>query len=212
MKTRKPARKAGGVQDIYATLKDEIMWGKIESEVLLSESVLAERFGVSRTPVREALTRLANDGLLTALPRRGHLVRAISLSEVLDAFRVRELLEVEAVSQAVRRIGDEDIARLRTLANTRASPDLPAVNREFHLIIARASGNRILFEFLEKLLVSMQRVLIMAPQTITWVEDVADEELAIVDALVARDETAACEAMRRHIRNAMASVLRQTQQ
>ncbi len=60
--------------------------------------------------------------------------------------------------------------------------------------------------------VSMQRVLIIAPQTITWVEGVADEELAIVDALVARDGTAACEAMRRHIRNAMASVLRQTQQ
>jgi DNA-binding GntR family transcriptional regulator len=175
----------------------------------LSESVLAERFGVSRTPVREALTMLANDGLVTALPRRGHLVHTISLSEVLDAFRVRELLEVEAVSQAVRRISDQDIAHLRTLATMRASPDLPAVNREFHLTIARASDNGILVEFLEKLLVSMQRVLIMAPQTITWVADVADEELAIVDALAARDEAAACEAMRRHIRNAMSSVLRQ---
>lgn len=205
-------RLVGGVQDIYAALKDEIMWGKIESETLLSESVLAERFGVSRTPVREALTMLANDGLVTALPRRGHLVHTVSLSEALDAFRVRELLEVEAVSQAVRRISDQDIAHLRTLANMRASPDLPAVNREFHLTIARASDNGILIEFLEKLLVSMQRVLIMAPQTITWVADVADEELAIVDALAARDETAACAAMRRHIRNAMSSVLRQTLQ
>jgi len=58
----------------------------------------------------------------------------------------------------------------------------------------------------------MQRVLIMAPQTITWAADMADEELAIVDALAARDETVACEARRRHIRNAMSSVLRQIQQ
>lgn len=194
-------------QTIYTALKEEILWGRIESETLLSETALAGRFGVSRMPVREALAMLASDGLVVTLPRRGHLVRTVSLTEVLDAFRVREILEVESVAQAVHRIGEKDLARLRELIDIRATPDLPAVNREFHLTIARASGNRILAEFLEELLASMQRVLIEAPQTVAWFAEVAEEESAIVDALEARDEAAAEEAMRRHIRNTLTSVL-----
>ena len=193
---------------IYPTLRDEIMWGQIAPGTLLSESTLAKRFGISRTPVREALAMLANDGLVTALPKRGHLVHTISFAEVVDAFRVREALEVEAVTLAVTTISQAEIQRLRMLAETRTSPDLPAVNREFHLSIARSTGNRILIEFIEKLLVSMQRVLVAAPGSVTWYEQSAAEELAIVDALEARDVDAAREAVRRHIRNTLAPLLR----
>ena len=185
------------------------MWGRVEPETLLSETALAERFGVSRMPVREALATLVSDGLVITLPRRGHLVRTVSLAEALDAFRVREVLEVEAVTQAVDRISTQTLAHLRELVNIRTSPDLPAVNREFHVTIAQASGNRILVEFLQELLTCMQRVLIMAPQTMTWAEDVAAEESGIVDALAARDAQAAQEAMRRHIRNTLSSIVGQ---
>lgn len=197
-------------ENVYTTLKHDIMWGKIESGTLLSELKLAARFGVSRTPVREALTMLASDGLINTLPRRGHLVRTISLSEMLNAFRVRELLEVEAVAQAVRRITDQEIAHLRELAEAGDGVDLPDLNRQFHMTIARASGNRILADFIERLLILMQSVLIMDPHLAAWTEEGMEEELAIINALAARDEEAAREAMRRHIRNTLSSILRET--
>jgi DNA-binding GntR family transcriptional regulator len=199
MTTRQPTSFSAGPDErsagdrIYPTLRDEIMWGQIAPGTLLSESTLAKRFGIS---------------LVTALPKRGHLVHTVSFAEVVDAFRVREALEVEAVTLAVTSISNEEIRQLRILAETRTSPDLPAVNREFHLTIARATGNRILIEFIEKLLVSMQRVLVAAPGSVTWYEQSAAEELAIVDALEARDVDAAREAVRRHIRNTLAPLLR----
>jgi DNA-binding GntR family transcriptional regulator len=194
--------------EIYARLKSEILRGTIEPGSLLSESKLARRFGVSRTPVREALSLLASDGLITTLPQRGHLVRTISLYEVLDAFRVREILEVEAAGLAVHRISDAEIAYLRELAEAREG-DLPSLNHEFHTIIARASGNRILADFIDKLLMLMRRVLLFDPHLAGWTEEGTQEALAICEALAARDEAAAREAMRTHIRNTLASILRQ---
>ncbi len=198
---------ASTVENIYRALKEDIMWGRIEPDTLLNETVLAARFGVSRTPVREALSMLASDGLTHALPRRGHLVGTVSVAETLEAFRVREILEVEAISHAVHRLSDAAIARLLELANTRESEDFPAINREFHMSIARASGNRILADFIERLLVTMQRVLILDPHVTGWTEDGMQEDLAIVRALAARDEAAACEAMAVHIRNTLSSIL-----
>ncbi len=202
--------KPSATQSVYDVLKQEIMWGEVEPGALLSELELAKRFGVSRTPVREALTMLSSDGLITTIPRRGHLVRTVSLSEILDAFRVRELLEVEAALQSTRRISDEEITRLRELAESEDDSNLPEHNREFHLTIARASGNRILADFIERLLILMQSVLIMDPHLAAWTEEGMREELDIIDALAARDEEAAGEAMRRHIRNTLSAILAET--
>ena len=85
---------------IYNELKQDIMWGNVPPGSLLSEIRLDDHFGASRTPVRQALSMLAKDGLITTLPQRGHLVRTVSISEMLDAFRLREILEVEAAAQA----------------------------------------------------------------------------------------------------------------
>ena len=196
--------------EVYVVLKSDIMGGRIAPGALLSESSLASRFGMSRTPVREALGVLASDGLITTLPQRGHVVNTVSVSEVLDAFRLREILEVEAISQAVRRISDREIDHLRHLIGIREAADLPAINREFHTAIARASGNRLLVDFIDRLLISMQRVLIMDPRTTNWTEEGFQEEQAIVEALAARDEERACLTITRHIRSTLASVLRQS--
>lgn len=153
---------------------------------------------------------LASDGLVTTLPQRGHVVNAVSLAEVLDAFHLREVLEADAVAQAAARITPAEIEHLRCLAETRESRDMPAVNLEFHTSIARASGNRLLVDFIGRLLLCMQRVLILDPHLTAWTEEGYQEEMAIVEALAARDAAAAREAMIRHVRNTMASVLRQS--
>jgi DNA-binding GntR family transcriptional regulator len=202
-------QKLSASEQVYTTLKQEIMWGEIKPDTLLSELKLAARFGVSRTPVREALTMLASDGLVTTLSRRGHLVRTVSFSEILGAFRLRELLEVEAAGQAAHRISDQDLAYLRHLAENRDGTDIPAVNREFHMTIARASGNRLLAEFIERLLILMQSVLVKDPHLKTWTSEGLQVELSIIDALGAHDEEAAREAMGSHIRNTLTTVLKE---
>jgi DNA-binding GntR family transcriptional regulator len=194
-------------EQVYAELKQAILWGEIEPGALLSESKLATGFGVSRTPVREALTMLASDGLITTLPRRGHLVRTVSLSEILSAFRVRELLEVDAAGLAAQRITEQDLAELRKLAQDRNDSDVPTHNRMFHMTIAHASGNRILADFIERLLIMMQSVLIKDPHLASWTEEGEQEEMAILNALESRDEEAARTAMRCHIRNTLAAIL-----
>jgi DNA-binding GntR family transcriptional regulator len=193
---------------IYTALKNEILSGELEAGTLLAESRIAARFGVSRTPVREALFMLAGDGLTTSLPRQGHLVRTVSLQEVLDAFLVREILEAEAAAQAIGRLTGEEIARLKELANLSETDDRHAVNREFHTTIARASGNRILADFVDQLLVLMQRVLVLDPYLQRWTEDGAQQELDIVKAMEAGDEAAARAATLRHIRGTQARILR----
>ena len=203
-----PPAKPSASDQVYATLKQEVVWGEIEPGTLLSESKLAARFGVSRTPVREALTMLASDGLITTLSRRGHLVRTVSFSEILGAFRLRELLEVEAAGLAAQRVTDHDLAYLRQLAENRDGGDVPAKNREFHMTIARASGNRVLAEFIERLLMLMQSVLIKDPHLRTWTREGMQVELSIIDALASRDEEAAREAMGGHIRNTLATILK----
>jgi len=197
-------------EQVYSALKSDIVKGILVPGTLLSESALATRFGISRTPVREALTILARDGLVTTLPQRGHVVNTVTLTEALDAFRLRGILDAEAAAQAARRINDAQIAHLRQLIEIRESDDLPAVNREFHTGIARIGGNRLLVDFVDRLLMCMERILLLGPRASTWTQDGYDEELAIVEALAAHDEKAAQEAALRHVQNSLALVLRQS--
>ncbi len=196
-----PAPKAA--ENIYRILKGEILKGEIEPGALLSESRLAKRFGVSRTPVREALSMLAIDHLIATLPQRGHQVRTISFSEVMDAFRIRELLEVESVRLAVQHISDDTICYLKELIATAKKKDLVAFNYEFHTTIAKASGNRVLAEFIEEILILMERVLAVHPDLANYTERTIHPEFEIVEALENHDERAACEAMRGHIQDTM---------
>jgi DNA-binding GntR family transcriptional regulator len=199
-------------EEVYSALKTDIVKGKLAPGSLLSESALATRFGASRTPVREALSVLATDGLVTTLPQRGHVVNTVTLAEALDAFRLRGILEAEAATQAARRINDAQIAHLRQLIEIRESDDLPAVNREFHTGIARISGNRLLVDFVDRLLMCMERILLLGPRATTWTQDGYEEELAIVEALAAHDEKAAQEAVLRHVQSSLALALRQSDQ
>lgn len=195
-------KKRGGASGrVYDQLKHDILSGEIEAGTLLSESEIAGRFGVSRTPVREALKRLACDRVVIALPQRGHLVRTVSVSEIVEAFRVRELLEVEAAGEAARRITDEEVSYLKSLLE----PDVeePAlVNYRIHSAIATIAGNRLLADFIQETLVLMQRMIATHPDRL-----VLEPERQVVGALEARDVEGARQAMRAHIRDVMDKLL-----
>src|SRR5438132_4065356 len=101
---------------VHAHLREEIVSNRLAPGTELQEVALAEALGVSRGPIREAIGRLAAEGLVTVRPRRGAVVRALSKDEFLEAYQVREALEVMAVRLAVPKLDAEDVAALERLA------------------------------------------------------------------------------------------------
>src|SRR5690606_27820757 len=98
---------------VYERLREMIFRGKLLPGSKLEEDILSKAFRVSRTPLRQALQRLAHDGLVRSFPRRGTFVSDFTKSEIIDLLEVREALEGVAAALAARRIDTETLARLR---------------------------------------------------------------------------------------------------
>ena len=147
---------------IYTVLRAEIVAGTLAAGAPAREVAIAERFGVSRTPVREALRRLEHDRLLVASPR-GLVVRAIDADEVIQIYDVRILLESEAASQAANARTATDLMRLETLVErdlALADPDdgtRAETNIEFHTAIWTATHNPVLQDLLRRLTIHLVR-------------------------------------------------------
>ena len=148
------------VDAAYRGIRKAIINGDLRSGEKVSESALAERLGVSRTPVREALNRLRSEGLIVLERYRKGYVANFTADDMREIFRLRAMLEGEAAREAALRVGDEDLARLEALQDEmersyeaigyEASVEsFDRMNRQFHQIIARAAGIRRLDVILE---------------------------------------------------------------
>jgi DNA-binding GntR family transcriptional regulator len=138
-------------EQVYDHMRDEILADRLPPGTVLQEVALAQSLGVSRGPVREALGRLASEGLVTIRPRRGAVVRELSGEEFVEAYQVREALEAMAVRLAVPRLTAGDLARLQgSIDEMSAHADADDVqgffeaNAAFHEAFFDASGNRML--------------------------------------------------------------------
>src|SRR3954468_22605360 len=100
---------------VHSFLREEILANRLEPGAELQEVALSAQLGVSRGPIREAIGRLAAEGLVTVRPRRGAVVRSLSKDEFLEAYQVREALEWMAAGLAVPRLGDEGVVELERL-------------------------------------------------------------------------------------------------
>jgi DNA-binding GntR family transcriptional regulator len=167
----------------------------------LTEERLAEDFGVSRNPVREAIRVLEAEGFLIAQPRRGAVVATMTVRDVEDLFDVRLSLEVLAARLAAQRAGAAGAARLdRLLAKARGTKrlsDLAALNTQFHAEICALAGNDLLSGIMESLhgrvqWIYRQSVDVRAPHS--WAE-----HAGLADAIRAGDATAAGAAARTHV-------------
>src|SRR5436309_15468360 len=107
-------------QRVYDHLRAAILSGRLEPGAELAEVPLSAQLGVSRGPIREAIGRLASEGLVTVRPRRGAVVRPLSKEEFLELYQVREALEMMAVKLAVPRLGADDLQALEALIETMA--------------------------------------------------------------------------------------------
>jgi DNA-binding GntR family transcriptional regulator len=141
--------KGTGMQRVYAQVREDIIALRLPPGADLDEASLEERFGVSRTPVREALIRLASDGLIVLLPNRGARITHIDISDVPQLFEALELCQRATIRWAALRRTQEDITELRAAnqqfleaARNGNSERMGEINKEFHMIIGRICGNR----------------------------------------------------------------------
>ncbi|MBM6588932.1 GntR family transcriptional regulator [Brevibacterium sp. RIT 803] len=145
---------------VYDQIREAILTGELAPGQTLSENALAERFGASRTPVREALHRLETEQLLERASRSVH-VRETSPEEILDIYYVRISLEGAAAKGAAERASQLDIARLKVAAQNLKDATSPAeralTNRLFHEAMWAASHSPTLIDLLERLNVHLVR-------------------------------------------------------
>ena len=187
-------------------LREDILSGELDAGTVLGEVALAESFGVSRGPIREALSRLASEGLVTIVPRRGAEVTRLTREEFLDAYQVREALETLAIRLAVPRLGDAELARLRQLHDEMVEhaerDEVQAffdANARFHQAFVEASGNRKLEEFYRLLLGQMGRYLARSLALRGTLERSVSEHQAILEAVEAGDAERAARLLAEHI-------------
>lgn len=145
-------------QRVHEHLREEIISGRLAPGTVLHEVALAGSLGVSRGPIRDALGRLAVEGLVTTTPRRGAVVRALSSDEFIEAYQVREALEMMAVRLAVPRLTADDLAEMERLIEAMAAraeaDDVQGffeLNTEFHQRFFEVAGNRTLAELYRQL-------------------------------------------------------------
>lgn len=197
----------------YDLILEAIDGGALRPGARLVESELAERFGVSRTPVREALRRLEAQGLAVHRPHRGVTVAELDYSELAEFYTFREIFEGSAARLAATSATPAEVELLAEMAGQdRAAlgrpEELARRNRRFHQQIHLAAHNRYLNDALEKLRLGLA----LLSGTTLAVEGRArqslDEHDAIVAAIVAHDPDRAEALARQHIRNAYKTRLR----
>src|SRR5262249_53796965 len=129
--------------NVYESLRADILACRLAPGDDMREQELAERYEVSRQPVREALLRLEREHLVTVQPRQGYRVNPISLADARDLLRFRLALEPACVAEAIDNASDETLKALNKFPRSSAShEDFIAHNRAFHSALAHASGNR----------------------------------------------------------------------
>ncbi len=198
----------------YEALKHDILTCVLPPGAQIFEGELAARYGMSKTPVREALNLLGQEGLVQVLPRRGYLVAPITLRDVQEVFQLRLWLETAAAELAAEHITEEQLRRLRALVAVRYTYRDRAsyarflrANREFHVAVAEASGNRRLAAFVSKLLEDMERIIHLGLDLRDSADEMAAEHAELVDALLRGDAALARQVVTVQLQNSRKRVL-----
>lgn len=200
------SKKPSAVERAHLEIRHRIVHGAYPPGTPLSEARLARDLRTSRTPVREALSRLYEEGYVERVARRGFFVARVTVPMIRNAFEVRSLLEGAAAARAAALAAPEDIARLRALADAQRVVDSPAANRrafeangQFHEAIASASRNALLVTLVRHCIDQITRFVALGVNLNSFQEAAVNEHHAIVDAIERKDAAAARSAVERHL-------------
>jgi DNA-binding GntR family transcriptional regulator len=200
---------------VYSQIKQLILCNEIMPGQKLHHQQLSERLGVSRTPVREALTRLVQEGYVSFLPNRGFTCKEIRLQEAEELYELRESLEAFAVEKAVEKLTDYSLAELRQKMDcygydvqNRFTRERLVYDQDVHLTIAQIAGN----ETLQNTLSHVFERIVLKRRT-DGIYDPArgltahQEHVELLDAMARRDAQAAVAIVRGHIQAGKKNVL-----
>jgi GntR family transcriptional regulator, rspAB operon transcriptional repressor len=202
---RTPPRVLSMTEQVYHQLKEDILLAKWMPDSLLLEADLAEMYNMSKTPVREALRLLVRDGLVIVLPRKGYLVRPISLGDTREVFGLRTMIEPELAADAATFADADGIGRLNDLVQRqRQVSDLDAslgAARLFHLEIAELANNRRAEQVLHGLLDEIRRLHHLMPAVANhiWSKEEIGAHTDILAAISEGDAPRARTVMKRHL-------------
>ena len=191
------------VDRAYSSIRAGIVGGRYAPGTPMSEVALAAEHGMSRTPVREGLSRLWTEHYLDRVAGHGYFVARVTVQSIHDTFDVRRLLEGAAAARAADLATPEEIARLRTLAafpmvegNYRQAE---AVNARFHLAVAAAAHNRLALELIERCLAQVDRFMSLGVSFGPFQASATESHLGIVEAIALRDAQRAQARMEAHL-------------
>ncbi|WP_420411177.1 GntR family transcriptional regulator [Roseibium sp.] len=191
---------------LIETLKQEMHAGTLKPGDQLEEAALADRFEVSRTPVREAVRSLVESGLLETRPRKGAFVRMLSAKELIDLFEVAAELEALASRLASERLTDEGLASIQqgleacaTAANNDDATAYSAANLQFHRAIHMATGNEWLIEQLAQIETRINPYRSIPYKMHGRLRQSAEEHAAILKAISTGKGAEAAQLMRDHM-------------
>jgi DNA-binding GntR family transcriptional regulator len=187
-------------------LRDEILSCRLAPGATVSETLMTERLSLGRAPVRAALARLAEEGLVQAVPRRGWMVSLVTVRDIHEVFDLRMILEPEAARRAAGGGSVAGLARLDAVCDQGYTPEdadsarrFLAANRAFHVAIAELSGNQRLARQIGRLLDESARMLVLGLSVRDRSGEMAHEHGALIAALAARDGERASAIMREQV-------------
>jgi len=215
-KSKPKARPAENLSGrVYAQIKNLILRNEVMPGQKMHHQELSDRLGVSRTPVREALTRLVQEGYVSFLPNRGFTCKEIRLQEAEELYELREALETFAVEKAVQNVSDDALEQMSRKMNIygvdvrrRFSRERLIYDQDLHLEIARLSGNetlmRALTQVFERIILKRRTDGLYDPARGLTAHQ---EHLQLIQAMKRRDAAQAVGILRAHIRTGKDNVL-----
>lgn len=191
------------VERAYHAIKAGILEGRYAPGDPLSEPVLAVACGMSRTPIREGLSRLQAEHYLDRVAGRGYFVARVTLQAIRDTFDVRRVLEGASAARAAELATEADVARLRHLAHFPIADgdyrEAERANARFHLAIAAAARNRLALELIERCLARIDRFMALGISFGPFQAGATEAHLSVVDAIARQDGDAARRCMEEHL-------------
>lgn len=181
-------------EKILENIRDAIVSGRLKAGSRVSEPDLAERYGISRTPIREAFRQLEAEGYLTVIPRRGAVVSELSPKDVEEFYAIKSIMEGYAARQACEKLTKKDLDRLQAindkLAELAQSGDIKhffKVHNDFHELFIKAADNEKLHELIAGLVTKFQRLRFTSLSLPGRMEVSVQEHDKIVDAFRKKD-------------------------
>lgn len=199
---------------VCETLRTAIIGGVLKPGERLMEIQLAEELGVSRTPVREAIRKLEQEGFVEMLPRRGTYVANISIKDVIDVYEIRIALDVLAAGLAAERITEEELvtlkrqlARIKTVVEHDEMEKVGEYDWEFHEVLYKASKNDRLVAIINNLREQLTRLRVTSMNYRGRIKDTISEHELLVESIAGRNVELAKRRAFEHMKNAEKTLL-----